>query len=90
MALASSALRKTQLQRTVPSWLCLTDKPQPFQYFAIAKPALQALTTVVICSASHTKPIRCPIFSFVLKVLGREGTLSTLLVNDNLNIKVKQ
>jgi len=66
------------------------------KYFAIVIPALQVLTLsqlqsrLVICSASHRKPNRCTIFSFVDEVLGREGTFLTLLVNANLNIKMKQ
>ena len=43
-ALASSALQKTQLQLAIPGWLCLIDRPQPFQYFATATAVLQALT----------------------------------------------
>jgi len=46
--------------------------------------------TTVICSASHTKPNRCLIFSFVQNVLGREDGLSNVLVNANLEIEVKQ
>jgi len=63
----------------------LEDKPQHFQYFAIATPGLQALTAPDIrhCSAAPTKPNRCLIFSFVHNVLGMEDTLSTLLVNAN-------
>ena len=48
------------------------------------------LQTFVICSASHTKSNKCLMFSFVHDFLGREGTFSGCLVNENSNIKVKQ
>ena len=44
------------------------------------------LQVFVICSAPHMKTNRCLIFSLVQKVLGREGTLSTLIVHAKVNI----
>ena len=65
--------------------------PQIFPKRCLQRLATGLLQTFVIFSAPHTRPNRCLIFSFVHKVLGREDTLSTLLViNANLYIKVKQ
>ena len=52
-AIASPTLRKRELQHAVPGWLCLINRSQPFQYFAIATPALQALR------APHFRHLQC-------------------------------
>jgi len=89
--LAIRALRTTQFTLTPhsPVWLCLIDRPQAFQYFSTAIPALQVLTApgFVICSVYHTKSIRCLKLRFVQKVLCREDTLQTLLVHAKPNIE---